>query len=41
MNRYVIIDSANINKLIISDGFAFAYLKYRFGNKNAKPLPLT
>ena len=28
--RYVIIDSIDINKKMVSDGFAFAYLKYHF-----------
>jgi micrococcal nuclease len=28
--RYVILDGKDINKLMISDGFAFAYLKYNF-----------
>ena len=32
--RYVILDGVDINKIMISDGFAFAYLKYRFGKKN-------
>lgn len=32
--RYVILDGTDINKLLIADGFAFAYLKYRFGKKN-------
>lgn len=28
--RYVILDGVDINKKMISDGFAFAYLKYKF-----------
>lgn len=28
--RYVILDGVDINKKMISDGFAFAYLKYHF-----------
>jgi micrococcal nuclease len=28
--RYVMLDGVDINKKMISDGFAFAYLKYRF-----------
>lgn len=28
--RYVIIDGVDINKKMVSDGFAFAYLKYKF-----------
>lgn len=30
--RYVILDRVDINKKMISDGFAFAYLKYHFSN---------
>ena len=32
--RYVIIDDTDINKQMISDGFAFAYLKYHFEKSN-------
>lgn len=32
--RYVIIDGIDINKKMISDGFAFAYLKYHFSKSN-------
>lgn len=32
--RYVILDGVDINKLMISEGYAFAYLKYRFGELN-------
>jgi micrococcal nuclease len=32
--RYVILDGIDINKLMISDGYAFAYLKYRFAESN-------
>lgn len=32
--RYVILDGIDINKKMISDGFAFAYLKYRFEKSN-------
>ena len=28
--RYVILDGVDINKKMVSDGFAFAYLKYKF-----------
>jgi micrococcal nuclease len=28
--RYVILDGIDINKKMVSDGFAFAYLKYKF-----------
>ena len=28
--RYVILDGVDINKKIVSDGYAFAYLKYKF-----------
>ena len=28
--RYVILDGVDINKKMLSDGFAFAYLKYKF-----------
>ncbi len=33
--RYVIIDGVDINKKMVSDGFAFAYLKYKF-NKSTE-----
>jgi micrococcal nuclease len=29
--RYVILDGVDINKKMVSDGFTFAYLKYKFG----------
>jgi micrococcal nuclease len=32
--RYVILDGTDINKKMISDGFAFAYLKYQFEKSN-------
>jgi micrococcal nuclease len=32
--RYVILEGIDINKQMISDGFAFAYLKYQFENSN-------
>ncbi len=32
--RYVILDSTDINKKMISDGFALAYLKYQFNKIN-------
>ena len=32
--RYVIIDGIDINKKIIDDGFAFAYLKYKFSKSD-------
>lgn len=32
--RYVILDGIDINKKMVSDGFAFAYLKYHFSRKN-------
>lgn len=32
--RYVILDGIDINKKMISDGFAFAYLKYHFEKAN-------
>jgi micrococcal nuclease len=32
--RYVIVDGTDINKQMISDGFAFAYLKYHFEKAN-------
>lgn len=32
--RYVILDGIDINKRMISDGFAFAYLKYHFEKAN-------
>ena len=32
--RYVILDGIDINKRMISDGFAFAYLKYHFEKSN-------
>lgn len=31
--RYVILDNIDINKKMILDGFAFAYLKYHFDKK--------
>jgi len=31
--RYVILDSIDINKQMLSDGFAFAYLKYHFSKE--------
>jgi len=31
--RYVFLDNTDINKQMISDGFAFAYLKYHFSKK--------
>ena len=38
--RYVILDGVDINKKMVSDGFAFAYLKYKFSKsadyKNAQ-----
>lgn len=30
--RYVIIDGIDINNMMVSEGFAFAYLKYKFSN---------
>ncbi len=32
--RYVVLDGVDINKKMISDGFAFAYLKYNFSKSN-------
>ncbi len=32
--RYIILDGVDINKKMISDGFAFAYLKYHFSNSS-------
>ncbi len=32
--RYVILDGVDINKKMVSDGFAFAYLKYHFSNSS-------
>lgn len=32
--RYVILDGTDINKKMVSDGFAFAYLKYKFNKSN-------
>ncbi len=32
--RRVLIDDADINKVMISDGYAFAYLKYNFSRKD-------
>lgn len=32
--RYVIVDGVDINKKMIIDGFAFAYLKYHFSKSN-------
>ena len=32
--RYVILDGVDINKKMISDGFAFAYLKYHFSKSD-------
>lgn len=32
--RYVIIDGVDINKKMVSDGFAFAYLKYKFSKSD-------
>lgn len=32
--RYVTLNSVDINKKMIEDGFAFAYLKYQFTKKN-------
>ena len=32
--RYVILDGVDINKKMVSDGFAFAYLKYHFSNSH-------
>jgi micrococcal nuclease len=32
--RYVILEGIDINKQMISDGFAFAYLKFHFDNAN-------
>ncbi len=32
--RYVVLDSVDINRKMISDGYAFAYLKYKFSKKN-------
>lgn len=32
--RYVILDGVDINKKMVSDGFAFAYLKYHFSKSN-------
>jgi len=32
---YVIIDGVDINKKMVSDGFAFAYLKYKFSKSKA------
>jgi len=32
--RYVIVDGVDINKKMILDGFAFAYLKYHFSKSN-------
>lgn len=33
--RYVFLDGVDINKKMISDGFAFAYLKYHFSKSEA------
>jgi len=33
--RYVIIDGIDINKKMVSDGFAFAYLKYKFSKSDS------
>jgi micrococcal nuclease len=33
--RYVILDGVDLNKKMIEDGFAFAYLKYRFEKSNS------
>lgn len=32
--RYIIVDGIDINKKMVSDGFAFAYLKYHFSKSN-------
>lgn len=32
--RYVILDGVDINKKMVSDGFAFAYLKYHFSKSS-------
>jgi micrococcal nuclease len=32
--RYVILDGIDINKKMVSDGFAFTYLKYHFSREN-------
>lgn len=32
--RYVIIDGIDVNKKLVSDGFAFAYLKYKFSKSD-------
>ena len=32
--RYVILDGVDINKKMVSEGFAFAYLKYHFSKSN-------
>ena len=32
--RYVIIDGIDVNKKMVSDGFAFAYLKYKFSKSD-------
>ena len=32
--RYVIIDGVDVNKKMVSDGFAFAYLKYKFSKSD-------
>ncbi len=32
--RYVILDGIDVNRKMISDGFAFAYLKYNFSKSN-------
>ncbi|TNE80133.1 MAG: thermonuclease family protein [Bacteroidetes bacterium] len=33
--RYVIIDGIDVNKKMVSDGFAFAYLKYKFSKSDS------
>lgn len=32
--RYVIVDGIDVNKKMVSDGFAFAYLKYKFSKSD-------
>jgi micrococcal nuclease len=32
--RYVIIDGIDVNKKMVADGFAFAYLKYKFSKSD-------
>lgn len=32
--RYVFLDSVDVNKKMIDDGFAFAYLKYKFSRRD-------